>query len=155
MLNLKANIYSEITLNFVQLSKKFLDKKCSIYFHMKERCKCITMKTQPFTSCIYSHMLLLWWEIPSHLLFRYLMYQFWSGCVDSAGLTNLIVASPVEQHMSLSSSPIQSMPITSLNLHMNRWIFKIMYHKNAKQEFIQVKKKMNVVTYHFIFFFCT
>ena len=46
--------------------------------------------------------------------------SLYTGCVDSAGPTNLIVASPVEQHMSLSSSLIQSMSITSLNLHMDR-----------------------------------
>ena len=41
-------------------------------------------------------------------------------CGDSVGPTNLIVASPVEQHMSLSSSLIQSVSITSLNLHMDK-----------------------------------
>ena len=42
-----------------------------------------------------------------------------TGCADSAGPTNLIEDSPVEQHMSLSSSLIQSQFITSLNLHMD------------------------------------
>ena len=47
--------------------------------------------------------------------------SLYTGCADSAGPTNLIEDSPVEQHMSLSSSLIQSQSITSFNLHMDRW----------------------------------
>ena len=78
--------------------------------------------------CLFKEILLpthsyVWFNMVRDL-FSFIVQEphvsLYTGCVDSVGPTNPIEDSPVEQHMSLSSSLIQSMSITLLNLHMDR-----------------------------------